>query len=263
MNTDDIWVSVEKLTKSYLALNLHEDIDYDKFYLYSIVTHSTAIEGSTLTEKDTQMLLDYGITAQGKPLLHHLMNKDLKTAYDYVIAMAKEKRPLTVDFLKKLNGLAMKSTGSEVSVMAGNFDSSKGDFRLCSVRAGIDGKSYIAYQKVPSRTEELCVALNERLKDFEKKSLRQQYEISFDAHLDLVTVHPWVDGNGRTSRLLMNFLQFYQGLVPINIRKEHKGEYIETIMKFQDTEDRKPFHLFMTTQLACFLKAEVQSTQNH
>jgi Fic family protein len=89
-------------------------------------------------------------------------------------------------------------------------------------------------------------------------SLRQRYEIGFDAHLDLVTIHPWVDGNGRTARLLMNFLQFYQDLVPVNIRKEYKNGYIEAIMEFQNTGNKEPFHLFMATQLACFLEAEMQ-----
>ena len=71
-----IWEKIENLNKEYNSLNLGEIVDYNKFYLYSIITHSTAIEGSTLTEKDTQLLFDDGITAKGKPLVHHLMNED-------------------------------------------------------------------------------------------------------------------------------------------------------------------------------------------
>lgn len=48
------------------------------FHFYSLITHSTAIEGSTLTELDTQLLFDEGVTAKGKPLVYHLMNEDLK-----------------------------------------------------------------------------------------------------------------------------------------------------------------------------------------
>ena len=50
--------------------------------MYSLITHSTAIEGSTLTEIDTQLLFDEGVTAKGKPLIHHLMNEDLRKAYE-------------------------------------------------------------------------------------------------------------------------------------------------------------------------------------
>ena len=57
-----IWEKIENLNKEYNSLNLGEVVDYNKFYLYSIITHSTAIEGSTLTEKDTQLLFDDGIT---------------------------------------------------------------------------------------------------------------------------------------------------------------------------------------------------------
>ncbi len=53
-------------------------LDYQKFYLYSIITHSTAIEGSTVTEFENQLLFDEGITAKGKPMVEQLMNLDLK-----------------------------------------------------------------------------------------------------------------------------------------------------------------------------------------
>ncbi|MCL2311739.1 MAG: hypothetical protein FWC41_04515, partial [Firmicutes bacterium] len=78
-----IWKNIEAVTKKYNALRLNDAINYKKFYLYSIITHSTAIEGSTLTESETALLFDEGLTAKGKPLLHHLMNEDLKNAYLY------------------------------------------------------------------------------------------------------------------------------------------------------------------------------------
>lgn len=53
--------------------------------------------------------------------------------------------------------------------------------------------------------------------------MTQLYEISFDAHYDLVTIHPWADGNGRMARLLMNMLQFEFGLIPTKILKEDQG----------------------------------------
>ena len=74
---------MQRLLKRHKELGITEQIDYEKFYLYSIITHSTAIEGSTVTEVEAQLLFDEGITAKGKPMIEQLMNLDLKAAYDY------------------------------------------------------------------------------------------------------------------------------------------------------------------------------------
>ena len=66
----------------YRALGIDQQIDYKKFYLYSIITHSTAIEGSTVTEIENQLLFDEGITAPGRTLQEQMMNLDLKAAYE-------------------------------------------------------------------------------------------------------------------------------------------------------------------------------------
>ena len=62
----------------YKRLGIAEQIDYDKFYLYSLITHSTAIEGSTVTEIENQLLFDEGISAKGRSMQEQLMNLDLK-----------------------------------------------------------------------------------------------------------------------------------------------------------------------------------------
>ena len=77
-----IWLEIEELYKEFQQLGISQSVDYEKYYLYSLITHSTAIEGSTLTEMDAQLLFDEGVTAKGKPLVYHLMNEDLKKAYE-------------------------------------------------------------------------------------------------------------------------------------------------------------------------------------
>ena len=101
----------------------------------------------------------------------------------------------------------MKRTGSEYSTLSGNFDSSKGELRRCNVSAGIGGKSYMAFQKVPQATADFCQWLNSELASADRSNLSACYRLSFEAHFRLVTIHPWVDGNGRTTRLLMNIIQ--------------------------------------------------------
>ena len=68
--------------QEYKELGMSNLIDYDKFYLYSIVTHSTAIEGSTMTEVENQVLFEEGLAARGKSMEELNMNLDLKAAYE-------------------------------------------------------------------------------------------------------------------------------------------------------------------------------------
>lgn len=72
-----------KLLQQYKSLGISEQIDYEKIYLYSLITHSTAIEGSTVTEVEAQLLFDEGITSSKRTIVEQNMNLDLKAAYDY------------------------------------------------------------------------------------------------------------------------------------------------------------------------------------
>lgn len=251
-----IWQEIEKLYQEFQKLGIGQSVDYEKYYLYSLITHSTAIEGSTLTEMDTQLLFDEGVTAKGKPLVYHLMNEDLKNAYELAKEESVQGVDITSSLLQKLNATLMRTTGSVHNTIGGSFDSSKGEFRLCGVTAGVGGRSYMSYQKVPAKVEELCSILQERQKLM--NTLREQYELSFNAHLNLVTIHPWVDGNGRTARLLMNYIQFCYRLFPAKIFKEDRADYILSLQQSQDEETSQPFLNFMATQLKKSLSLEIE-----
>ena len=223
--------------KAYLASGVEEQVDYQKFYLYSIVTHSTAIEGSTVTEIENHLLFDEGIAAKGRSLTEQMMNIDLKDAYLYAFKIASETIKYTPKLLQHLSALVMRRTGSEYSTLAGQFDSSKGEFRLCNVSAGIGGRSYLAYNKVPRAVDDFCNWLNDQISAIDKTDIAGCYRLSFEAHLRLVSIHPWVDGNGRATRLVMNMIQRQLGLVPSIVRKEDKGEYIQSLVDSREVED--------------------------
>ena len=115
----DIWQEIEELYQEFQKLGISQSVDYEKYYLYSLITHSTAIEGSTLTEMDTQLLFDEGVTAKGKPLIYHLMNEDLKKAYELAKEESEQDAVITPIFLQKLNTTLMSTTGSVYNVMEG------------------------------------------------------------------------------------------------------------------------------------------------
>ena len=233
------------LLTQFKELGIDKQIDYDKFYLYSIITHSTAIEGSTITEIENQLLFDEGISAEGRSMTEQLMNLDLKAAYEQSIAFAKSHSDITVEMLKKLSSIVLKNPGTTYQTALGELSSANGDLRLLNVTAGTGGRSYMNYSKVPTKLAELCENINQRRKALSKANTIECYKLSFDVHFHLVTIHPWADGNGRMSRLLMNQLQFEYGIIPTNINKDRKAEYIEALIATRENDDIELFRNFM------------------
>ena len=257
MNLSDQLLTV---LDEYKQLGIAEQIDYDKFYLYSLITHSTAIEGSTVTEIENQLLFDEGISAKGRTMQEQLMNLDLKKAYEQAIRLARLHTDFSVEMLKELSSIVMKNTGSQYNTVQGSFDASKGDLRLVNVTAGAGGKSYLNYAKVPSKLTTFCQEMNKRrwvLAD--SKDILEQYLLSFDAHFQLVTIHPWADGNGRMSRLIMNYIQFEFGLVPTKVKKEDKAEYIQALIESRKQDNILPFREFMLREHLTNLRKEIEN----
>lgn len=228
----------------YLSLGINQQLDYEKFYLYSIITHSTAIEGSTVTEIENQLLFDEGISAN-KPMAEQLMNLDLKAAYEQSFVYAKSHADFSIELLCSLAALVMQNTGSTYKTIGGDFSSAKGDLRLLNVSAGRGGKSYLAWQKVPDRLQKFCNWLNAERKAVDKNDIHKLYELSFEAHYHIVSIHPWADGNGRMSRLVMNMIQYEAGCIPSIVKKEKRAEYIQSLAQSQEKDDSKDFIDFM------------------
>lgn len=240
-----------RLLEQHRELGISEQIDYDKFYLYSIITHSTAIEGSTVTEVEAQLLFDEGITSSKRTMVEQMMNLDLKVAYEYGMQWIRKHDPITVDWLVTLASKVMARTGSEYHSLGGDFDASKGELRKLNVTAGIGGKSYMSYHKVPMKLEAFCDELNRRRSMVDPTDIAAVYDLSFWAHFELVTIHPWADGNGRTCRLLMNLLQMEFGVLPTKVLKEDKAEYIQALI---DTREGEDINIFLNTMASLHCK---------
>lgn len=258
----DIDKKLRDTINRYINSGIEQQVDYEKFYLYSLITHSTAIEGSTVTEVENQLLFDEGIAATGRSLMEQMMNVDLKNAYIFGLDWIKSAKPYTVDLLCDLSAKVMRRTGSEYSTLGGTFNSSKGELRRCNVSAGIGGKSYLAFQKVPKTTADFCTWLNEALSSADRNDMAACYRLSFEAHFRLVTIHPWVDGNGRTTRLLMNMVQKQLGLIPSIVTKERKGEYIQALIDSREKADSTIIQEVMMAQHIANLEYRILQYQD-
>jgi Fic family protein len=251
--------SLKEVFIKYKELGIDKQIDYDRFYLYSLITHSTAIEGSTITELENQIMFDNGISLKGKSIIEQSMNLDLKLAYEKAIEYAKQHTPISTDLLISLSALVMKNTGQDYKTMLGEFSSARGELRLLNVSAGVGGRSYMSYNKVSAKLSEFCEQLNKERTSAKNKSIDELYRLSFDAHYNLVTIHPWADGNGRMARLIMNMLQFEFGLIPTKITKEDKEEYIKALVDTREKENLDIFREFMSSMTEKNLSFEIDA----
>lgn len=242
-----------KLIAKYNDLGIAEVIDHDKFNLIAIDHHSTRIEGSTLTEIETQVLINEGRTPNGKPLQESLMVTDHHAALLFTIQNAKAKNKLSVSLLQQVNALVMKSTRKVYNTMLGTVDSATGAFRKGNVTAGV---SYFPnFDKVERLTGDLVRKLNDEMG--KPLSVQEQLNLSFDAHFNLVSIYPYYDGNGRTSRLLMNYIQAYYNLPLAIVQSENKAAYIQALVDTREQEDVQVFRDFMNSEYALLLGKDI------
>jgi Fic family protein len=138
--------------------------------------------------------------------------------------------------------------------MLGTVDSRTGAFRKGNVTAGI---SYFPnFDKVERLTSDLVKKLNESMRS--PLSITEQLNLSFDAHFNLVSIHPYYDGNGRTSRLLMNYIQAHYNHPLAIVRSENKAAYIQALIDTRQQENIKVFRNFMAGEYAFLLNQEIE-----
>lgn len=249
---------MESLILKYKSLGIADVLHYEKFNLISISHHSTKIEGSTLTELETQILLDDGLTPKGKPVNDTLMVTDHFKALHFIIDKAKNKVPVSTNLIKEINSYVMKSTGGIYNTMLGEVDASKGMFRKGNVTAGV---SYFPnYDKVERLTNELVKFINSKMNG--NLTIDEKLNLSFDAHFNLVSIHPFYDGNGRTSRLLMNYIQAFYDIPMAIVNSEDKQEYIQALIDTRNEDNIDFFRNFMKNQYEEYLEREIKKFED-
>ena len=191
---------------------LSEDFMIDYTY------NSNAIEGSTLTLEETALVLKEDVTVGGKPLKHHLEAIGHRDAYYYVEDLVKNKTPFSERVIKDIHSLVLMDRQMD-----------KGMYRSVPVRVG----SFIPCQpyKVPVQMEHLMIDYNGEMQKL------HVIERTAVFHLRFETIHPFIDGNGRTGRLLLSLELMREGYPPINIKFTDVAKYYDCFNHYRANDN--------------------------
>lgn len=206
----------------------------DKQIKFEHVWTSNKIEGNSLSLNETETILN-GITVDGASLKDTLEVVDLSDAYDYMRDLISNKQPLDKIVIRDLNRLVTYGTA--------NSKADAGNFRAVFVQpSGIKGKNpYADPYDVPVKVDELI--------EWSRIASEKLHPIQYAAelHYRFVTIHPFVDGNGRTARLLMNFALSENGYPIVNLKgsEEQRNQYISKLMAGNESNDMNPFIEFI------------------
>ena len=194
------------------ARRLSEDFMIDCTY------NSNAIEGSTLTLEETALVLKEGVTVGGKPLKHHLEAIGHRDAYYYVEDLVKNKVPVTEKGIKDIHAFVLMDRQMD-----------KGVYRSVPVRVG----AFCPCQpyEVPVQMERLMLDYGggmQKLHVVERAAL---------FHLRFETIHPFIDGNGRVGRLLLNLELMKEGYPPVSVKFTDRAKYYGCFKYYRENEN--------------------------
>jgi len=210
-NKKEIISKLKPLNNSEIK-RLQEDFIIDNTY------NSNAIEGSTITLDETHMIIKEGITVGGKSIKEHLEIIGYKEAFDHIVDVAKSKVDLTEKIIKDIHYLVLQDNKQ-----------ARGRYRNVPVRVG----SHIAPQPylVNPLMERLLEDNREWTKDNTIKAVSK-------FHLEFETIHPFIDGNGRTGRLILNLELIKNGYLPINIKYNDIEKYFSCFNEYRKNDSK-------------------------
>lgn len=212
-------MNFKKLTDKKAQLDSHRPLspalvgNLEQWFLVELTYTSNAIEGNTLTRKETAVVVEKGLTVSGKSLVEHLEATNHAEALRHIMHLAQSKTSeLTETALLNIHG----------TILRGIDDAHAGYYRSIPVR--ISGSMVVLPnpRKVPDLMEAFMgeITSNQSL---------HPVMLAAEAHYQLVTIHPFIDGNGRTARLLMNLILMQHGYPPALIRTRDRLRYIQAL----------------------------------
>jgi len=202
----------------------------EEWYDVELAYTSNAIEGNTLTRQETAIVLEKGITVRGKPLRDHMEALDHRDAWHLVRDLAARNAAIREVDVRSIHALVVGRSQKDV---AG---------RYATTTRLIAGSSVVfpPAADIPARMAEFTARIAAALPDPDS---------AFEAHLGLVAIHPFEDGNGRTAQLLMNLLLVRGGYPPVPIGPAERPDYLEALETAQLGQGRDRYDRFMWNRL--------------
>ena len=227
MNFERIWEKKLKYEQNKHKISAVTLSSYEKDFELTFTHNSTAIEGNTLTLMETKVVLEDGVSIGGKNLreIYEVINH--KKAYGYVKKCISEGKPLDENTVKDLHAMLTEN------IITG------GIYRKEEVR--ISGAGF-----TPPAGNEMYMQIKSFYEDLkEKEKLLNPIELAAWTHAEFVRIHPYIDGNGRTSRLIMNYQLLIHGYLPVSVAKENRLDYYNALEQYAVRGDLKPFADFV------------------
>ena len=203
---------------------------------------SNAIEGNTLTAAETTLVVEKGITIGGKPLKDHLEAVDHFEALNYVRELARQTNPITELDVRNLHRLVVLRSAPEI---AGRY-ADQGRFLLTDAGR----HSFPTPAAIPALMGDFTQWL---------KAAPATPESAFTAHRQLVDIHPFNDGNGRTARLLMNLILIRGGYPPVAVRPEDRPAYLSALQQAQAGRGTAAFDRLLYERLDASLRESLSA----
>jgi Fic family protein len=213
-----------------------------KYYDVELTYTSNAIEGNTLTLRETAEVIDHGITVGGKTLKDHLEAVDHYEAVLWMRDLAAQDAPIGENTVCELHRRIVARSAPEIAGL------------YSPHRRRIAGSPVVFPN--PLKVPDLMQAFGRDL-----EAAPATPEAAFDAHFRLTAIHPFSDGNGRTARLLMNLLLIRGGYAPVAVRPEDRKPYLEALEHGSLNEDLRPFQIFMLERLDATLGEYLSALQ--
>jgi len=213
--------------------------------------HSNNLEGNSLTYGETKALILFGITAQGKPLKDHFEVTGHNDAISWVLDLVNQDRPLSENFVRELHTLILKESYEVDAITPEGLPTQKrvkvGEYKTTPNHVKtITGE--IFHYTTP---EETPILMNELIQWYNQKSEESEVNpilLASEFHYRYIRIHPFDDGNGRTARIIMNFILLRFGYPPVIIKTEDKHNYFAALRQ-ADAGTFKPFAEYIATNL--------------
>jgi len=219
---------LKKEIDGYRPLSQHMLTQLKEYYRIGLTWASNALEGNSLTETETKVVLEDGLTIGGRPLRDHLEVLGHSEAYDFMLSLVPEKT-ITEHTICELHRLFYYHINQHEA----------GKYRTVPVHVtGTDFKFPVGQD-----IAKLMRSFVESFPDLAKKYHPVEYAAL--VHLRFVTIHPFIDGNGRTARLLNNLALLQHGYVITIVPPVMRQHYLTTIRQ-GNKGDEQPFIDFMS-----------------